>query len=125
MGNASMGPQLYRCGNASEGSSGSIFCSRLQWGRNFIVAEMLGSWKRSLKVTALQWGRNFIVAEMSPRFHCSSISMTSLQWGRNFIVAETHTVAPAAGAALPPLQWGRNFIVAEIKCSQLRRLAVM
>ena len=36
----------------------------LQWGRNFIVAEMApgGAWR--LSVSGLQWGCNFIVAEI-------------------------------------------------------------
>ena len=35
----------------------------------------------------LQWGRNFIVAEMSVRLMVGRENMV-LQWGRNFIVAE-------------------------------------
>ena len=36
---ASMGPQLYRCGNDSSVGSVIGLYSALQWGRNFIVAE--------------------------------------------------------------------------------------
>ena len=85
--NASMGPQLYRCGNEPYLAAYTSGNRSLQWGRNFIVAEIF---KHSLTVSLtlrLQWGRNFIVAEMlknALRF----FTWASLQWGRNFIVAE-------------------------------------
>ena len=60
--NASMEPQLYRCGNGT----------RL---------------RRSCTPTPLQWSRNFIVAEMRVRCACKSL-IRLLQWSRNFIVAE-------------------------------------
>ena len=37
---ASIGPQLYRCGNKNTVKKGGAFHAELQWGRNFIVAEM-------------------------------------------------------------------------------------
>ena len=37
---ASMGPQLYRCGNTASGTILALTLQWLQWGRNFIVAEM-------------------------------------------------------------------------------------
>ena len=36
---ASMGPQLYRCGNGGLCRGYHTVCTQLQWGRNFIVAE--------------------------------------------------------------------------------------
>ena len=68
-GAASMGPQLYRCGNLSWSSPGVDLdlLDSLQWGRNFIVAEIterqLGLNNAPLSIL-LQWGRNFIVAEI-------------------------------------------------------------
>ena len=41
-GHASMGPQLYRCGNRGIDFHGGKLWFMLQWGRNFIVAEMHG-----------------------------------------------------------------------------------
>ena len=38
----------------------------------------------------LQWGRNFIVAEMYRYITTIRFSSYTLQWGRNFIVAEIH-----------------------------------
>ena len=38
---ASMGPQLYRCGNPGIGADTEKTLAKLQWGRNFIVAEIL------------------------------------------------------------------------------------
>ena len=66
---ASMGPQLYRCGNSNLRHTLAVL---LTW---------------------LQWGRNFIVAETSWSLFCHIIGIR-LQWGRNFIVAETHTGLP-------------------------------
>ena len=40
---------------------------KLQWGRNFIVAEMCPNKKQWVKGFMLQWGRNFIVAEIYHR----------------------------------------------------------
>ena len=67
---ASIGPQLYRCGNVEITHPDKSQLTMLQWGCNFIVAEMpcLGWWGL-VAAGWLQWGRNFIVAEMgnSPR----------------------------------------------------------
>ena len=132
-----MGPQLYRCGNLNpRGIREGVFCP-LQWGRNFIVAEIRLLSPRIFSTLWLQWGRNFIVAEMLPvlatpgnglpasmgpqLYRCGNMTHDpdgtcrecGLQWGRNFIVAEISFFdAPLCQA--PWLQWGRNFIVAEI-----------
>ena len=111
-GQASMGPQLYRCGNETPGQARFNNYGTLQWGRNFIVAEIGKRAESQVRVKLLQWGRNFIVAEMAYITRPVD-SANLLQWGRNFIVAEIVTEA----LGLIPrqlLQWGRNFIVAEI-----------
>ena len=59
---ASMGPQLYRCGNSESWLMLSLLKS-LQWGRNFIVAETDIPCAGAPTGFVLQWGRNFIVAE--------------------------------------------------------------
>ena len=40
--------------------------NELQWGRNFIVAEIGWNAVHEPKSNMLQWSRNFIVAEMAP-----------------------------------------------------------
>ena len=60
---ASMGPQLYRCGNWDKSGEGYCYMCLLQWGRNFIVAETGVTTGGVVSRTVLQWGRNFIVAE--------------------------------------------------------------
>ena len=35
-----MGPQLYRCGNPAANKNNAVRIYKLQWGRNFIVAEI-------------------------------------------------------------------------------------
>ena len=62
---ASMGSQLYRCGNLALNASRGDVPMLPQWGRNFIVAEMANPGMFWGIVLMLQWGRNFIVAEMS------------------------------------------------------------
>ena len=85
---------------------------KLQWGRNFIVAETSFTGSLPLLLAPpLQWGRNFIVAE-TYRSGSSPKNRFKLQWGRNFIVAETWAVSRPPIEVLR-LQWGRNFIVAE------------
>ncbi len=71
-----MGPQLYRCGNDANGMN-------LIW----------------FGLNVLQWGRNFIVAEISQEKNYQE-AQTLLQWGRNFIVAEIHTASYAKIALL-------------------------
>ena len=88
---ASMGPQLYRCGNVYSPAGLARTLMGLQWGRNFIVAEIcLGIRSIMTAITMLQWGRNFIVAEMNGALD-NITTDAMLQWGRNFIVAEIHT----------------------------------
>ena len=83
---ASMGPQLYRCGNGAVTP-----LAGLQLCPCFNGAATL-SLRKSAKVKPsfswkLQWGRNFIVAEIRHRQVPISLPIW-LQWGRNFIVAE-------------------------------------
>ena len=140
---ASMGPQLYRCGNTVL-AIGAISEAPLQWGRNFIVAETMQfdqkqrvhdpasmgpqlyrcgndscSNNREFRRFVLQWGRNFIVAEMGRVYRFPSVRQMMLQWGRNFIVAEIFHPLLTYGNAIW-LQWGRNFIVAEMMRHQGR-----
>ena len=86
---ASMGPQLYRCGNVMSPLAALASMDLLQWGRNFIVAETIPS------VHTVRHRHN---ASMGPQlYRCGNRAVwlslpftpTSLQWGRNFIVAET------------------------------------
>ncbi len=55
-----------------------------------IVAETKVSENSSKSPTKLQWGRDLIVAE-TVRLLFAAISTESLQWGRDLIVAETTT----------------------------------
>ena len=108
-----MGPQLYRCGNEKKARYAVYTKERLQWGRNFIVAEIIHILIHLIaSLYRLQWGRNFIVAEM-PYLARYTSGNKSLQWGRNFIVAEMPYLARYTSGN-KSLQWGRNFIVAEI-----------
>ena len=85
---ASMGPQLYRCGNEPPKNSASSMHVMLQWGRNFIVAEMFPAPSGNVDEAP---------ASMGPQlYRCGNKAdkveelrnILTLQWGRNFIVAE-------------------------------------
>ena len=91
---ASMGPQLYRCGNVYVIMIMITMATPLQWGRNFIVAEICRGRKTLFFVSELQWGRNFIVAEILITAWDKDASRR-LQWGRNFIVAEIRSTCRA------------------------------
>ena len=109
---ASMGPQLYRCGD------GGLSTRPYLPLKSFNGAATL-SLRRRHGNTACLWSSR--KASMGPQlYRCgdgSSITQYRsrhcvLQWGRNFIVAETFDVASGAAVTFK-LQWGRNFIVAE------------
>ena len=132
-----MGPQLCSCGNIPTSGSFRVSPWRLQWGRNFAVAETWGATFWAIMFATLQWGRNFAVAEtdtylklastlkiasMGPQLcSCGNVNAskyvrrsTSLQWGRNFAVAETGFFRRHMHLDRM-LQWGRNFAVAETR----------
>ena len=134
---ASMGPQLYRCGNnhipaepadALRGFNGAATLSlRKPTSRRHLQIpqcsasmgpQLYRCGNRCIAITCqqrvnwLQWGRNFIVAETITAMYNRVHLKVLLQWGRNFIVAET-TTRPVISTTNNTLQWGRNFIVAE------------
>ena len=77
---ASMGPQLYRCGNRLGSERATLIDIVLQWGRNFIVAEMIMGRFSLCRMNVLQWGRNFIVAEILSMVVRFGPVAVSLQW---------------------------------------------
>ena len=88
-GGASMGPQLYRCGNAIG------HATVVEPSVGFNGAATLSLRKRSRPSTGAALGR---VASMGPQLYCCGNMKYrlflqlkgQLQWGRNFIVAEIH-----------------------------------
>ena len=114
--------------------------ARLQWGRNFIVAEIYTKGFDKYLRQALQWGRNFIVAEMSsslrmqpaapPRFNgAATLSLRKSGWWGNWLSLLKASMGPqlyrcgnnpadANDVITHLLQWGRNFIVAEIRTNR-------
>ena len=85
---ASMGPQLYRCGNVIPMTEYYDRNKRFNGAATLSLRKHAEGVLLGKRYDELQWGRNFIVAETSLR--CSDqLPSLSLQWGRNFIVAET------------------------------------
>ena len=110
---ASMGPQLYRCGNHCVCEC-VIRAKKLQWGRNFIVAEIRPPLVGSLPfLPLLQWGRNFIVAEMEAARYDSRKILESFN-GAATLSLRKWLVTGTVHSVIGVLQWGRNFIVAEM-----------
>ena len=110
---ASMEPQLYRCGNGSTTSCGS-------WNSpSFNGAATLSLRKFNVSLTAeptafrLQWGRNFIVAEILDA-GCGFFSLADASMGPQLYRCGNHSCDNLAFSIHRSLQWGRNFIVAEI-----------
>ena len=108
-----MGPQLYRCGNAnrclrtcrrSPGFNGAATLSL----RKREAGEGNPAWP-----FVLQWGRNFIVAEIGWPRHTAARSPTSFNGAATLSLrkCENDTIDTDS---ITLLQWGRNFIVAEM-----------
>src|SRR5579884_1600739 len=132
---ASMGPRSNDRGNpAGEDISRRNFL--LQWGRDQMIAEMIGDFGRIARGVLLQWGRDQMIAEMPPEPGVFYVP-AGLQWGRDQMIAEMikHAVGkslcfyasmgPRSNdrgndgflvSAIPTiqLQWGRDQMIAEI-----------
>ena len=115
---ASMGPQLYRCGNSASNPEPPSYNLRFNGAATLSLRKFPTIGQPGTSRVSLQWGRNFIVAEIPKRLLAAHFYVL-LQWGRNFIVAEiSFTLAEIQGS--DGLQWGRNFIVAEIRTTKSR-----
>ena len=109
-----MGPQLYRCGNLSNKPLGPAMPYLLQWGRNFIVAEISSLDVLGISRSMLQWGRNFIVAEIIRAYRMAQSTMHSFNGAATLSLRKSFLDCPYT-FFVSALQWGRNFIVAEIR----------
>ena len=85
---ASMGPQLYRCGNIKRTDNHGPKSLRFNGAATLSLRKLAPRPHSSANAPLLQWGRNFIVAEILLRGACVGRLSAALQWGRNFIVAE-------------------------------------
>ena len=88
--------------------------AKLQWGRNFIVAEIRYRVMNSHSPALLQWGRNFIVAEMSAGVAWDQQDNTRFN-GAATLSLRKYRVNTYDPATRTQLQWGHNFIVAEMQ----------
>ena len=112
---ASMGPQLYRCGNGLETPHTLNALQELQWGRNFIVAETCRR-----RAPSPGWWR----ASMGPQLYrcgnracCVSFLFYGLgaSMGPQLYRCGNQSLVHDIQPVYQPLQWGRNFIVAETR----------
>ena len=132
-----MGPQLYRCGNKITGGRPMNLTVRFNGAATLSLRKSGRKRSRIPIPRPLQWGRNFIVAEidlavidildlvdasMGPQlYRCGNPRPTKGQMLRvyRFNGAATLSLRKYQWPDLQPdswrwLQWGRNFIVAEI-----------
>ena len=135
---ASMGPQLYRCGNAKVPLTLPTASFLLQWGRNFIVAEISRrarrrcsrmrcfngaatlSLRKSVRAAFSRDKSQF--ASMGPQlYRCGNKETPGQARFNNYgfngaaTLSLRKSLTPASSATPSAvLQWGRNFIVAEI-----------
>ena len=98
---ASMGPQLYRCGNLPTTRQLWFPVLSFNGAATLSLRKFCGSPSLTTSTAKLQWGRNFIVAEINRVTPNLSFSLL-LQWGRNFIVAEMHRTVLVAISRTPP-----------------------
>ena len=135
---ASMGPQLYRCGNRDAIVDRAFGALELQWGRNFIVAEIRDYVELVLLRVGASMGPQLYRCGNLPKRHGGHTSHTCFNGAATLslrkcvdvpVMAITHQCFNGAATLslrksereaeyreLPcTLQWGRNFIVAEIR----------
>ena len=111
---ASMGPQLYRCGNTARQSPRSTRASRFNGAATLSLRKCPAAQRHAFGLQLASMGPQLYRCGNSPCMESVLPDVLMLQWGRNFIVAEI----PSRPPTLPrhaALQWGRNFIVAEIQ----------
>ena len=135
---ASMEPQLYRCGNLAGGHAMRIQWDRFNGAATLSLRKSEGDDEGSEEAPKLQWSRNFIVAEIRTRlptarsgrtasmepqlYRCGNMQDVNLRQRKtiSFNGAVTLSLRKSEGddegsEEAPKLQWSRNFIVAEIR----------
>ena len=108
---ASMGPQLYRCGNSGHTASGPTSRRSFNGAATLSLRKLTSFLIGSYGLVVLQWGRNFIVAETTQR-PCWLRNRTRFNGAATLSLRKPAPV-PDALPVLGTLQWDRNFIVAE------------
>jgi len=79
-----------------------------------MIAEMPTSTTGRRTPTRLQWGRDLMIAEIHIDARNADLGAW-LQWGRDLMIAEIRLSDPKS--ILPAvLQWGRDLMIAEIRC---------
>ena len=123
---ASMGPQLYRCGNSASNPEPPSYNLRFNGAATLSLRKFPTIWSETQNTSrvSLQWGRNFIVAETgSLRVCLPRSSMFCFNGAATLSLRKpAFTLTPSFIAVYAVLQWGRNFIVAEILEDDSRRI---
>ena len=109
----SNGPQLYRCGNAVAGCTSHARCNRFNGAATLSLRKFAKMGILKSVVHMLQWGRNFIVAEILQIASLGCSIMHSFNGAAILSLRKCLTPITLL-ATVGGLQWGRNFIVAEI-----------
>ena len=115
-----MEPRLFSRGNEIAAIAVKTTSKKLQWSRDFSVAETANPIIEAVEDYVLQWSRDFSVAETRNRLGVVAVLGSLLQWSRDFSVAETAAQNSRPAPAIL-LQWSRDFSVAETSPKRLRR----
>ena len=110
---ASMGPQLYRCGNQLGYVQSKKAFSSFNGAATLSLRKPYDSYPACTHVVMLQWGRNFIVAEIAGKRVLWPASRRGFNGAATLSLRKLDKFRQACEKFLQ-LQWGRNFIVAEI-----------
>ena len=86
--------------------------SRLQWSRNFSVADCGWEKRTTPQENYLQWSRNFSVADCRLCWRLSSLHSGTFNGAATFQLRIAINASPFNGAS-KSLQWSRNFSVAD------------
>ena len=108
-----MGPQLYRCGNEMAHPETAPNVLRFNGAATLSLRKSTPWHDRNEAQFELQWGRNFIVAEIACHV-CQDVLRSEASMGPQLYRCGNALTDGTTTGNIELLQWGRNFIVAEI-----------
>src|SRR5579883_945866 len=107
-----MGPRSGDRGNLRIHQSRIRLTSSLQWGRDLVIAEILGSSRSSWNTNQLQWGRDLVIAEINKYADVLTLPNLASMGPRSGDRGNERSSTEHAVCRL--LQWGRDLVIAEI-----------
>ena len=109
-----MGPRSADRGNATSSAGRQSALTRLQWGRDQLIAEIDRYRGQRCPVGSLQWGRDQLIAEMSASLAHCEIAQYQASMGPRSADRGNDAVQRANRPRRRRLQWGRDQLIAEM-----------